>query len=61
MLVVAKNSYGNVIDLETYLSDGRLTESSNGDRFEWKKMIEAVEKKGQPLTEEELERFKVQD
>lgn len=45
MLTVAKNSYGNVIDLETYLSDGRLTESSNGDRFEWKKMIEAVEKK----------------
>lgn len=61
MLAVIKNGYGNVIDLETHLSDGRLTEPSNGNRFEWRKMIEEVKKKGRPLTEEEAENFRVKD
>ena len=48
----------NIIDLESHLIDGRLTESSHKGKYEWRKMIEEVEEKGRPLTENELERFR---
>lgn len=59
MLAMAKNQYGNVVDLEKYSNDGRLTESSNNKRYEWRKMIELVERLGRPLTEKESEEFRI--
>lgn len=44
-------------DLESVLTDTRLTESSNGS-YRWKDMIEEVKRLGRPLTEEEVERYK---
>lgn len=34
----------NVVDLERFVKDGRLTEPSDGKQFEWKKMIEEVKR-----------------
>lgn len=59
MLAMAKNQYGNVVDLEKYSNDGRLTELSNNKRCEWRKMIELVERLGRPLTEKESEEFRI--
>ena len=39
-------------DITDYVKDRRLTESSDGRRYEWRKMIEAVKTLGRPLTEE---------
>ena len=49
----------NELNLETYVNDSRLTEPSDGVRFEWRKMIEEVKRLGRPLTNEETERFKI--
>lgn len=60
MLAMAKNNYyGKVIDLETHAKDGRLTEPSDGIKYEWRKMIEEVKRLGRPLTDEETETFKI--
>ena len=59
MLTMAKENYGKVIDLEKYASDGRLTEPSDGSRFEWRKMIEEVKRLGRPLTNSEMEKYRV--
>ena len=59
MLAMAKNQYGNVVDLEKYSNDGRLTEPSDGVKFEWRKMIEEVKRLGRPLTNEESERYRI--
>ena len=40
-------------------SDGRLTEPSDGIRYEWRKMIDEVKRLGRPLTEKEAEVFKI--
>ena len=56
---MANNKYGEVINLEKYANDGRLTEPSDGTRFEWRKMIDEVKKLGHPLTEKESEKFKI--
>ena len=45
--------------LERYAKDGRLTEPSDGIRYEWRKMIEEVKRLGRPLTEKESEVFKI--
>lgn len=50
---------GRVVDLERFVTDGRLTEPSDGKRFEWRKMIDEVKKLGRPLTEDEAEKFRV--
>ena len=47
-----------VIDLESGLMDGRLTESSNREKFRWKDMIEEVERLRRPLTEDEIEKYR---
>ena len=56
---MANNKYGEVINFEKYANDGRLTEPSDGTRFEWRKMIDEVKKLGRPLTEKESEKFKI--
>ena len=53
MLATTTKNYGSVIDLESNLTDGRLTEPSNGQRFKWREMIREVERLGRPLTEDE--------
>lgn len=58
MLALSKGNYGKVIELEKYANDGRLTEPSDGSRFEWRKMIAEVKRLGRPLTDEESERFR---
>ena len=45
--------------LEKYATDGRLTEPSDGIRYEWRKMIDEVKRLGRPLTEKEFEIFKI--
>ena len=50
---------GRVVDLERFVTDGRLTEPSNGKRFEWREMIEEVKKLGRPLKEEETKKFRI--
>lgn len=51
--------FRKVINLEKYATDGRLTEPSDGKRFEWRKMIDEVKKLGRPLTEKESEEFRI--
>lgn len=43
------------------LSDGRLTEASDGKKFEWRKMIEEVRKLGRPLTNDETEKYRISE
>ena len=50
---------GRGVDLDRFVTDGRLTEPSDGKRFEWRKMIDEVKKLGRPLTEDEAEKFRV--
>ena len=59
MLAMAKQNYGNVIDLEQYAKDSRLTESSDGKIFDYRKMLELVKQLGRPLTEKEAEDFRI--
>ena len=59
MLTMAKTNYGKVIDLERYSKDGRLTESSDGKVFDYRKMVELVKQLGRPLTEKEAEKFRI--
>ena len=59
MITTMKNQYGKVVDLERFVKDGRLTEHSDGNRFEWRKMIDEVKRLGRPLTEHESEKFKI--
>jgi hypothetical protein len=46
-------------DIADYAKDGRLTESSDGKRYEWRKMIDAVKALGRPLTDKEAEQYRV--
>lgn len=46
-------------DIAYYAKDSRLTEPSDGKRYEWRKMIELSKELGRPLTEEEAEEFRV--
>lgn len=46
-------------DISYYAKDGRLTAESDGKRYEWRKMIEAVNKLGRPLTEIEMEKYRI--
>lgn len=59
MLTMAKQNYGNVIDLEQYAKDSRLTEPSDGKIFDYRKMLELVKQLGRPLTEKEAEDFRI--
>lgn len=47
-------------DIADYAKDTRLTEPSDGKRYEWRKMIDLSMKLGRPLTDEEAEEFRVE-
>ena len=51
----------NVIDLEQYAKDSRLTDPSDGKIFDYRKMLELVKQLGRPLTEKEAEDFRIKD
>ena len=46
-------------DFEYHLKDTRLTEPSDGKRFQWREMIKEVENLGRPLTEKEIKKFEI--
>ena len=45
--------------LEDMLTDGRLTEPSDGKRYRLREAIKYSEKLGRPLTDEEMAQFEV--
>ncbi len=59
LAMTKKNYCRKVIDMESYAKDGRLTEPSDGVKFEWRKMIEEVKRLGRPLTDEESEKYRI--
>jgi hypothetical protein len=48
-----------LLDLEQYSSDGRLTEASDGSVFDYRKMYEIVEMIGRPLSVQEAEEYRI--
>lgn len=59
MLAMAKTNYGQMVDLEQYVKDGRLTEPSDGKIFAYREMIERIEQLGRPLTDKEAEAYRI--
>lgn len=59
MLTMEKTNFGNVIDLEKYAKDARLTEPSDGKIFDYRRMVELVGQLGRPLTDKEAEKFRI--
>ena len=60
MLVMAEKSTDYTHDIAYYAKDSRLTEPSDGKRYEWHKMIELSKKLGRLLTDEESEEFRIE-
>lgn len=46
-------------DIADYAKDGRLTDPSDGKRYEWRKMIDTVKALDRPLTDEEVEQYRI--
>lgn len=59
MLTMEGKAVSFLGDITDYAKDGRLTEPSDGSRYEWRKMIELVKQLGRPLTDQEAEQFKI--
>lgn len=59
MSALQHDSISLLTDIADYSSDGRLTEPSDGIRYEWRKMIELCRKLGRPLTDAEAKLFQV--
>jgi hypothetical protein len=59
MLAMKKSAELNQIDISYYAKDGRLTAEPDGKVFEWRKMIDAVINLGRPLTENEMEKYRI--
>ena len=59
MLAMAGKTTDYTHDIAYYAKDSRLTEPSDGKRYEWRKMIELSKELGRPLTEEEAEEFRI--
>lgn len=57
MMNVLRRQYENVVDIEQYAKDSRLTEPSDAKKYNWRKAIEMAEKSGRPLTKSEMRRF----
>ena len=55
MLAMVEKSIDCTHDIAYYAKDRRLTEPSDGKRYEWHKMIELSKELGRPLTDEEVE------
>lgn len=59
-MLTLKRKRTNVLeDIADYAKDSRLTEPSDGKRYEWRKMIDAVKTLGRPLTDEEAEQYRI--
>lgn len=56
---MSRTEYGQVVNLEQYLHDGRLTEAFDGKCYAWRDMIEQVKSLGRPLSSGEIKRFEV--
>lgn len=61
MLAMEREKVNTYEDIADYAKDGRLTEPSDGRRYEWRKMIEAVKILGRPLTDEEVEQYRIKE
>ncbi len=59
MLAMADKMTKNTHDIAYYAKDSRLTEPSDGIRYEWREMIEFSKELGRPLTDEEAEEFRI--
>ena len=59
MLTMERNKVTFFDDIANYSKDGKLTEPSDGKRYEWRKMIELVKQLGRPLTDTEAEQFRI--
>ena len=59
MLAMARKITDYTHDIAYYAKDSRLTEPSDGKKYEWRKMIELSKELGRPLTEEEAEKFRI--
>lgn len=59
MLVMAEKRTDYAHDIAYYAEDSRLTEPSDGKRYEWREMIEFSKKLGRPLTDGEAEKFRI--
>lgn len=59
MLAMTQKTAGYEHDIAYYAKDSRLTEPSDGKRYEWRKMIERSKELGRPLTDEEAEGFRI--
>ena len=59
MMLVRELNYSDVVDIERYAGDTRLTEPSSGGVFDYRKMYEVVKKLGRPLTKEEAEEYRI--
>lgn len=59
MLAMAEKMIDDGHDIAYYAKDSRLTEPSDGKKYEWRKMIELSKELGRPLTEEEAEEFRI--
>ena len=59
MLAMEKKTITILDDIADYAKDGRLTEPSDGKRYEWRKMIELVKQLSRPLTDKEAEEFRI--
>ena len=60
MLAMTEKSTDYTHDITYYAKDSRLTEPSDGKRYEWRKMIERSKNLDRPLTEEEAEEFRIE-
>ena len=47
------------IDITQVSKDTRLSEPSDGNRFEWRKLINKAKELGRPLSEEEAKSYRV--
>ena len=59
MVTMARKKITFSNDIAAYAKDGRLTEPSDGKRYEWRKMIIRVKQLGRPLTEKEAENYRI--
>lgn len=60
MLAMAEKVIGYSHDIAYYAKDSRLTEPSDGKRYEWREMIEFSRELGRQLTDTEAEKLRIE-
>lgn len=60
MLAMVEKATDYTHDIAYYSKDSRLTEPSDGKRYEWRKMIELSKELGRPLTDKEAEEYRIE-